>query len=85
MEVDALHCAKKSPSVKQEDDKKVDPKLKIPQRGKVWPSSMKETAANFNLFQNDKAVGTDQVTSDSLVRNDVQELPEKPSHEKKSD
>ncbi|XP_030833298.1 anoctamin-8 isoform X2 [Strongylocentrotus purpuratus] len=85
MEVDALHCAKKSPSVKQEDDKKGDPKLKIPQRGKVWPSSMKETAANFNLFQNDKAVGTDQVTSDGQVRNDVQELPEKPSHEKKSD
>ncbi|XP_071509336.1 anoctamin-8-like [Diadema antillarum] len=77
MELAALHCAKEGKAKesstgkdREEGTKKDDggtgagaaPKLKRPQPGKVWPSSMTEAAANFKLFEkagkSDKAVST---------------------------
>ncbi|XP_063955758.1 anoctamin-8-like [Lytechinus pictus] len=80
-EVDALQCAKRTPSPKEGEEKKGDLKLKIPHQGKVWPSSMKEAATNFKFYQNNKAVSTD----DSNTTSDAQEYHEKPSQEKKVD
>ena len=107
LEMDALHCAKEhkdqDASTNKEGEtngKKEDggtngngnPKLKRPQQGKIWPSSMTEEAASFKLFErngkNDKAVSTsDQeiVVEQTTGQNNGQKEEEKSVQEKKCD